>query len=345
MQRRDFLKNAAAAFAAMGLPAMPMLGQAAPAVGLRRLGKPQPFDYAWLKGHARAMADAPYQSHKRALPAPVEGLTWDQYLTALPKELGFAGPPQHQAGHRARLRRLPRRQLLPCGGQGGPKSARGAIDTGTGGPEEFPDFIAYWLEQPKAGSDTVVVYALLDSPSVAGAYRFAITNGDVLLMDIDSALYPRKTRAPGLGPCTSMYPTTPPPAAASGCPHLRFNMFVDENPRGFGLLQRDRNFDHYQDDGVFYEKRPCLWVEPKQGWGKGSVQLGDPHRFWTARTGAAVRLPPVLGRTGPRRWRTAWAWARAHRHWRAYGHSQSPCFQRAHPFRHQRPACVSLGGA
>ena len=56
-------------------------------------------------------------------------------------------------------------------------------------------------------------------------------------------------------------------------PQLRFNMFVDENPRGFGLLQRDRNFDHYQDDGVFYEKRPCLWVEPKNGWGRGSVQL------------------------------------------------------------------------
>ncbi|MBS9727097.1 glucan biosynthesis protein, partial [Stutzerimonas stutzeri] len=49
--------------------------------------------------------------------------------------------------------------------------------------------------------------------------------------------------------------------------------FVDRNPRGFGLLQRDRNFDHYQDDGVFYEKRPCLWVEPKGEWGEGSVQL------------------------------------------------------------------------
>jgi glucans biosynthesis protein len=50
-------------------------------------------------------------------------------------------------------------------------------------------------------------------------------------------------------------------------------MFVDRNPRGFGLLQRDRNFDHYQDDGVFYDKRPCLWVEPKSDWGPGSVQL------------------------------------------------------------------------
>jgi glucans biosynthesis protein len=56
-------------------------------------------------------------------------------------------------------------------------------------------------------------------------------------------------------------------------PHLRFNAYADNNPRGFGLLQRDRNFDHYQDDGVYYDRRPSLWVEPKFGWGKGAVQL------------------------------------------------------------------------
>jgi glucans biosynthesis protein len=54
---------------------------------------------------------------------------------------------------------------------------------------------------------------------------------------------------------------------------LRFNAYADTDPRGFGLLQRDRNFDHYQDDGVFYERRPSLWVEPRTGWGMGSVQL------------------------------------------------------------------------
>ena len=54
---------------------------------------------------------------------------------------------------------------------------------------------------------------------------------------------------------------------------LRFNAFADNNPRGFGLLQRDRNFDHYQDDGVFYERRPSLWVEPRGDWGKGRVVL------------------------------------------------------------------------
>ncbi len=55
------------------------------------------------------------------------------------------------------------------------------------------------------------------------------------------------------------------------------NSYFDDNPRGFGLLQRDRNFDHYQDDGVYYDRRPSLWVEPKPGpnggWGKGAVQL------------------------------------------------------------------------
>ncbi|NDK30178.1 glucan biosynthesis protein, partial [Nesterenkonia haasae] len=166
----------------------------------------------------------------------------------------------------------------------------------------FPDFIAYYLEQPSADSDTIVVYGLLDSPSVAGAYRFAITNGDVLLMDIDSALYPRKPiERLGIAPCTSMYQVgendrrmawdwRPEIHDTDGLSlwtgagewiwrpllnprNLRFNMFVDRNPRGFGLLQRDRNFDHYQDDGVFYEKRPCLWVEPKGEWGEGSVQL------------------------------------------------------------------------
>jgi periplasmic glucans biosynthesis protein len=71
-------------------------------------------------------------------------------------------------------------------------SARGlALDTGLARAEEFPDFVAFYLERPATDSNTLVVYALLDSPSIAGAYRFAITPGDTSLMDIDSALYPR----------------------------------------------------------------------------------------------------------------------------------------------------------
>jgi periplasmic glucans biosynthesis protein len=133
--------------------------------------------------------------------------------------------------------------------------------------------------------------------------RFLIDPGATMIMDIDSALYPRKAiDRLGVAPLTSMFfyaendhrgandwrpeihdsdglqiwtgagewiwrPLTNPAQA-----HL--NSYFDENPRGFGLLQRDRNWDHYQDDGVYYDRRPSLWVEPKAvGWGKGAVQL------------------------------------------------------------------------
>jgi glucans biosynthesis protein len=182
-------------------------------------------------------------------------------------------------------------------------SARGlAIDSGMDRPEEFPRFTAFWFERPAADSGKLTVYALLDSPSAAGAYRFDIFPGSTLVMDVEAALYPRRPiERLGIAPLTSMYqhgendrrmatdwrpeihdsdglamwtgrgewiwrPVANPPVR-------HFNVYLDENPRGFGLLQRDRNFDHYQDDGVFYERRPSVWVEPKAAWGKGSVQL------------------------------------------------------------------------
>ncbi len=370
LERREFIKNATLAFAALGLSNASLLAEAAGSsqARVRKLGAPQKFDFAALKGQARALAQQPYQSHKRVLPGPLEHLTWDQYQSlhyrqdhalwgdeatrfqakffhlglyfhspvrmydvedgmayelaydpaafdygnsglkgqALPKDLGFAGfrlntKKDTDRDFAAFLGASYFRAVGKEGQYG--LSARGlAIDTGMGKPEEFPDFITYYLERPSADSDTVVVYGLLDSPSVAGAYRFAITNGDVLLMDIDSALYPRKEiERLGIAPCTSMFQYgendkrmgwdwRPEIHDSDGLQlhtgggewlwrplvnpaNLRFNMFVDENPRGFGLLQRDRNFDHYQDDGVFYDKRPCLWVEPKAGWGAGSVQL------------------------------------------------------------------------
>jgi glucans biosynthesis protein len=181
-----------------------------------------------------------------------------------------------------------------------------AVDTAFPRPEEFPRFTSFWFERPAKDSGTLTLYALMDSPSIAGALRFQIAPGGTQIMDIDSALYPRKPiERLGVAPLTSMFfygendrrgandwrpeihdsdglsmwtgagewiwrPLTNPA-------QLHFSSYVDENPRGFGLLQRDRDFDHYQDDGVYYDRRPSLWVEPKQGptggWGKGSVQL------------------------------------------------------------------------
>lgn len=182
-------------------------------------------------------------------------------------------------------------------------SARGlAVDTGLNRPEEFPEFRSFWLERPLASSEAVTIHALLDSRSIAGAYSFVIKPGDVTVMQIEAHLFPRKAiERLGVAPLTSMYQfgendhrvsddfrpeihDTDGLALWTGTdewiwrplvnpPHIRVNSFLDENPRGFGLLQRDRDFDHYQDDGVYYDKRPSVWVEPIGGWGKGSVQL------------------------------------------------------------------------
>jgi glucans biosynthesis protein len=367
MHRRTLLKT----FGALAAPAMlsPRLFAAEEtAAVLKRIGKPQPFDYAWLKGHARSLAGKPYQSSSRAIPEAVKKLNWDQYQairyradhalwgaeklwfrirffhlglfflntvhmhevvdgqaqelaydsemfdygksglagSTLPDDLGFAGFQIyfHTDFTRDVSAFLGASYFRAVGGemQYG-LSARGlAIDTGLPRDEEFPIFTAYWFERPARDSGQLTVHALLDSPSATGAYRFHVFPGGTLAMDVDAAIYPRKSiERLGIAPLTSMFqhgendrrmandwrpeihdsdglamwtgsgewiwrPLVNPPVS-------RFNSYADDNPRGFGLLQRDRDFNNYQDDGAFYDLRPSLWVEPKAGWGKGAVQL------------------------------------------------------------------------
>jgi len=364
MQRRQLL--AAASVAAVS-PAS-LLALAAHAAAVKPLGKPQPFDVAWLKGQARALAGQPYKSHTGELPAAVSALDYDQYQSIrfrddhalwadrklrlrvefshlgtffkrpvqmyevadgkateiaydpamfdygksgldgrkLPADLGFAGfkmksdlAPRHDAA--AFLGASYFRSTSGTRQYGA--SARGlAVDTAFPRPEEFPDFVAFWFERPAADSTTLVVHALLDSPSVTGAYRFAITPGETTRMEIDTALYPRKEiERLGIAPCTSMFQNgendhrvaddwRPEIHDSDGLAMntgrgewiwrplrnprtLRFNAYADENPRGFGLLQRDTDFSHFQDDGAFYDRRPSLWVEPKGQWGAGAIDL------------------------------------------------------------------------
>jgi len=182
-------------------------------------------------------------------------------------------------------------------------SARGlAVDCGLTRPEEFPRFTEFWLVRPAPGATQLTVYALLDSPSIAGAYRFDIAPGDTQTMRVDAALYPREAiERLGIAPLTSMFLCAPHDrrvrddwrpsihdsdglAMHTGTDEwiwrplanpaaVRVNAFADSAPRGFGLLQRDRNFDHYQDDGAYYDRRPSLWVEPLSGFAKGAVDL------------------------------------------------------------------------
>jgi glucans biosynthesis protein len=210
-------------------------------------------------------------------------------------------------------------------------SARGiAINSGGPAAEEFPRFSDFWLEQDPQGG--LIVHALLDGPSVTGAYRIASRlEGSGPVQDIEAALFFRKpVETLGIAPLTSMFwygeGTASGPrdwrpeihdsdglALATGKgeriwrpldnpARVTTNAFLDEGPKGFGLVQRDREFDHYQDDGVFYEKRASLWVQPLGDWGRGEVRLVElPTRsetednivaFWTpaAKTAAGSTL-------------------------------------------------------
>ncbi|MBK6511511.1 MAG: glucan biosynthesis protein G [Haliea sp.] len=181
-------------------------------------------------------------------------------------------------------------------------SARGlAIDTVGGSGEEFPRFSEFWLVQPAPGASTLVAYALLDSKRVTGAYEFEIQPGSSTVMNVRARLFFRDSVATlGIAPLTSMYffgenqphRTDFRPevhdsdglmvATGSGewiwrpliNPRQTFTTsFSMDELRGFGLMQRDRNFHNYEDPEASYEKRPSVWVEPIGGWGEGRIEL------------------------------------------------------------------------
>nr|WP_284731417.1 MULTISPECIES: glucan biosynthesis protein G [unclassified Pseudomonas] len=182
-------------------------------------------------------------------------------------------------------------------------SARGmAIDTALPSGEEFPRFTEFWIERPKPGEKQLVIYALLDSPRATGAYRLILRPGTDTIVDVKSQMYLRdKVTKLGIAPLTSMFlfgANQPSKVLnyrrelhdSSGLSihagngewiwrplnnpkHLSVSNFTVENPRGFGLLQRGRNFSHYEDLDDNYDKRPSAWIEPEGDWGKGSVDL------------------------------------------------------------------------
>ncbi|MRJ21415.1 glucan biosynthesis protein G [Pseudomonas haemolytica] len=182
-------------------------------------------------------------------------------------------------------------------------SARGmAIDTALPSGEEFPRFTEFWIERPKPGDKHLVIFALLDSPRATGAYRLILRPGTDTVVDVKSQMFLRdKVTKLGVAPLTSMFlfgANQPSKVLnyrrelhdSSGLSihagngewiwrplnnpkHLSVSNFSVENPRGFGLLQRGRNFSHYEDLDDNYDKRPSAWIEPEGDWGKGSVDL------------------------------------------------------------------------
>lgn len=182
-------------------------------------------------------------------------------------------------------------------------SARGlALNTALPSGEEFPWFREFWIPKPVSGDTEITVYALLDSPSVTGAYRFVIVPGDETVMQVESKVFFRKpVEKVGIASLTSMYfygetengrrgEYRPEIHDSDGLlihtqegewmwralnngPRLGISRIPLQGIRGFGLLQRDRVFDHYQDLEAHYHERPSLWIEPREGWGAGNIEL------------------------------------------------------------------------
>jgi periplasmic glucans biosynthesis protein len=364
MRRRDLMKSAAGLTFIWNVPSISLASEQPAA---------RAFDFAAVKGLARALAAAPYALPQRIAPESLMDLSYDQYQAIRFKrdhalwadaELGFRleffhlgrgfkEPVRMHEIADGQVREIAYRQDMFDFGKSGVRterlppdlsfagfrihtatnwdadagsflgasyfravasdtrqyglSARGlAIDTATDHAEEFPRFTDYWFERPAPNARTLVAYALLDSTSISGAYRFEMTPGATHTIEVDAALYPRMPiERLGIAPLTSMYQCgendrrmandwRPEIHDSDGLaihtgagewiwrpvrnpPDVRVNSFIDDSPRGFGLFQRDREFANYQDDGVYYDRRPSLWIEPKRGgvggWGKGALQL------------------------------------------------------------------------
>lgn len=181
-------------------------------------------------------------------------------------------------------------------------SARGlAVDTAGPAGEEFPRFSEFWIERPRAGATTLTLYALLESPRIAGAYKFVLTPGVQTTMVVSARLFARDAPGKlGIAPLNTMYAFgenqpghddyRPEVHDSDGLSvetgngewiwrplvnpkRLLVTSFAMKDPRGFGMMQRDRTPSDYEDPEALYERRPSLWIEPIGRWGAGRVEL------------------------------------------------------------------------
>jgi len=183
-------------------------------------------------------------------------------------------------------------------------SARGlAINTSVPDTkEEFPVFTKFWLKRPDPFANHLSIFALLESRSVVGAYQFDVWPGTETHMIVKATLFfTQSPESVGYAPLTSMFwygentsntfgDFRPEVHDSDGLLMERANgewvwhalswsqqkqhsVFGDEKPRGYGLMQRDREFAHYQDLEAKYHERPSVWVQPISGFEAGAIHL------------------------------------------------------------------------
>ncbi len=219
-------------------------------------------------------------------------------------------------------------------------SARGlALDTAAARPEEFPRFTEFWIDRPAPGADRIVVHALLDSPSVAGAYRMVVMPGRDTVIEVTARLFFRDgSKEVGLAPLTSMFLFGPVNRAdfddhrpavhdseglsietrdgvrlwrpLNNPPRLATSYFGEVSPRSFALEQRSRAFEDYHDIEARYDLRPSLRVEPMGNWGPGAIKLTEiPARLEAEDNIVVSWVPaeaPMPGAMVEASWRLVW---------------------------------------
>ncbi len=208
--------------------------------------------------------------------------------------------------------------------------------------EEFPAFRAFWLERPLAGVNALVVHGLIDSESVAGAVRMTFRPGDMTIVDVETTLFPRANlEHVGLGGMSAsflhggmrrrgvddvrpnVHDVSGLQMLTGGGEHLwrpvqnpetlQISAFLDRNPQGFGLVQRERDYAQFQDDDQRWERRASLWIEPVGEWAQGAVQLieipsdsevnDNVLAYWRP------RAPMAAGSEVTVAYRQFWGWA------------------------------------
>ncbi len=176
-----------------------------------------------------------------------------------------------------------------------------ALDTIAPRPEEFPHFIAFWIRRPARRAHALTVFALLNSPSATGAFRFRIRPGRAVHVRVRATFFfRRRVYELGIAPLSSMYMydlcdrrpwAYPRPAIHDSEGFLlasrhavrwrqlanpaRVHQFVFpvRHLRGFGLIQRDRDFFDYESVSMRYQGRPSVWIRPRGAWGPGAATL------------------------------------------------------------------------
>ncbi len=165
--------------------------------------------------------------------------------------------------------------------------------------EEFPDFSAFWIAEAAGGVTEVL--ALLDGPSLTGAFHFQLRHKPKFVTTVQSVLFPRReVQRFGVAVPTSMYwysksnrwfgtDTRPEVHDSDGLfiemqdgerlwrplnnpAHIAVSAHKVKSPKGYGLLQRERNYEAYLDD-IGFDKRPNAYLEMLGDWGEGAIEL------------------------------------------------------------------------